>query len=40
MSLMRDVKEEAEIRKKRNRIRIATWIIVAIALAAVWYFTK
>ncbi|MDN7243997.1 hypothetical protein ACSFXN_10240 [Planococcus sp. 1R117A] len=40
MSLMKDVKEEAEIRKKRNRIRIATWVIVAIVLVLVWYFTK
>ncbi|WP_279576954.1 hypothetical protein [Planococcus ruber] len=40
MSFMKDVKEEAEIRKKRNQIRIATWVIVAIVLALVWYFTK
>jgi hypothetical protein len=40
MPLMKDVKEEAEIRKKRNLIRIITWIIVAIALVLVWYFTN
>jgi 2-phospho-L-lactate guanylyltransferase (CobY/MobA/RfbA family) len=40
MSLMKDVKEEAEIRKKRNQIRMATWVIVAIVLVLVWYFTK
>ncbi|WKA49544.1 hypothetical protein QWY22_11585 [Planococcus liqunii] len=40
MPLMKDVKEEAEIRKKRNLIRIITWVIVAVVLALVWYFTK
>ncbi|ETP70019.1 hypothetical protein FK545_18985 [Planococcus glaciei] len=40
MPLMKDVKEEAEIRKKRNLIRIITWVIVAIVLVLVWYFTK
>ncbi|MCP2036297.1 putative nucleic acid-binding Zn ribbon protein [Planomicrobium sp. HSC-17F08] len=40
MPLMKDVKEEAEIRKRRNLIRIITWVIVAIVLVLVWYFTK
>jgi len=40
MPLMKDVKEEAEIRRKRNLIRIITWVIVAIVLALVWYLTK
>lgn len=40
MPLMKDVKEEAEIRKKRNLIRMITWTIVAIVLVLVWYFTN
>ncbi|MDQ0427509.1 flagellar biogenesis protein FliO [Planomicrobium stackebrandtii] len=40
MPLLKDVKETEEIRKKKNLIRIMTWIIVAIALVLVWYFTK
>ncbi|WP_275425613.1 hypothetical protein [Planococcus versutus] len=40
MSLLKDVKEQEEIRKKRNLIRILTWIIVAIALVLIWVFTK
>lgn len=40
MSFYKEAKEQEEIRKKKNRIRIATWIIIAIALVSVWYFTK
>ncbi|WP_268951328.1 hypothetical protein [Planococcus soli] len=40
MPLLKDVKETEEIRKKKNLIRIMTWVIVAIALVLVWYFTK
>jgi uncharacterized membrane protein YidH (DUF202 family) len=40
MSFYKEAKEQEAIRKKKNRIRIATWIIVAIALVLVWFFTK
>lgn len=40
MPLMKDVKEQEEIRKKKNLIRIITWVIVAIVLLLVWYFTR
>lgn len=40
MPLMKDVKEQEEIRKKQNLIRILTWVIVAIVLVLVWFFTK
>ncbi|MDN3426377.1 hypothetical protein QL992_02530 [Microbacterium sp. APC 3898] len=40
MPLLKDVKEQEEIRKKQNLIRIITWVIVAIVLVLVWYFTK
>ncbi|WP_394121710.1 hypothetical protein [Planococcus donghaensis] len=40
MPLMKDVKEQEEVRKKQNLIRIITWIIVAIVLVLVWYFTR
>lgn len=40
MPLMKDVKGQEEIRKKKNRIRIVTWVIVAIVLVLVWYFTR
>ena len=40
MPLLKDVKEQEEIRKKQNLIRIMTWVIVAIVLVLVWYFTK
>ncbi|WP_255548226.1 hypothetical protein [Planococcus beijingensis] len=40
MPLLKDVKEQEEIRKKQNPIRIITWVIVAIVLVLVWYFTK
>lgn len=40
MSLYKEAKEQKEIQKKKNRIRIATWLIVAVALILVWYFTK
>lgn len=37
MPFLKDVKEEEEIRKKRNMIRIITWIAIAIALFLIWY---
>ncbi|PSL41919.1 hypothetical protein B0H99_101165 [Planomicrobium soli] len=40
MSFYKEAKEQEELRKKKNQIRIATWIIVAIALVLVWYLTK
>lgn len=40
MPLLKDVKEQDEIRKKKNLIRVMTWVIVAIALVLVWYFTN
>ncbi len=40
MPLLKDVKEQEEIRKKRNFVRILTWVIVAIALVLIWFFTK
>lgn len=40
MPLMKDVKGQEEIRKKKNLIRIVTWVIVAIVLVLVWYFTR
>lgn len=40
MPLLKDVKEQEEIRKKQNLIRIITWVIVAVILVLVWYFTK
>ncbi|WP_285228664.1 hypothetical protein [Planococcus sp. ISL-110] len=40
MPLLKDVKEQEEIRKKKNLIRIMTWGIVAIALVLAWFFTK
>lgn len=40
MPLLKDVKEQEEIRKKKNLIRIVTWAIVAVALLLVWYFTQ
>lgn len=40
MPLLKDVKEQDEIRKKKNLIRIMTWVIVGIVLVLVWYFTK
>ena len=40
MPLLKDVKEQEEIRKKQNLIRILTWVIVAIVLVLVWYFTR
>ena len=40
MPLLKDVKEQEEIRKKQNLIRIITWVIVAVVLVLVWYFTK
>ncbi len=40
MPLLKDVKEQEEIRKKQNLIRIITWVIVAIVLVLVWYFTR
>lgn len=40
MPLLKDVKETEEIRKKKNLIRIMTWVIVAVVLVLVWYFTK
>ena len=40
MPLLKDVKEQEEIRKKQNLIRIMTWVIVAVVLVLVWYFTK
>lgn len=40
MSLMKDVKEEKEVRIKRTKIRIATWSIIAVVLIIVWFVTK
>ncbi|WP_269147306.1 hypothetical protein [Planococcus antarcticus] len=40
MPLLKDVKEQEEIRKKKNLIRIITWIAIAIALVLIWYFTN
>lgn len=40
MPLLKDVKEQEEIRKKKNLIRIMTWVLVAVALLLVWYFTQ
>ncbi|WP_261384281.1 hypothetical protein [Planococcus sp. CPCC 101016] len=40
MPLLKDVKEQEEIRKKQNLIRIITWVIVAVVLVLVWYFTR
>lgn len=40
MPLMKDVKGQEEIRKKKNLIRVVTWVIVAIVLVLVWYFTR
>lgn len=39
MPLLKEVKEQEEIRKKQNLIRIMTWVIVAIVLVLVWYST-
>ncbi|HSI67399.1 MAG TPA: hypothetical protein VK947_08295 [Planococcus sp. (in: firmicutes)] len=40
MSLLKEEKEKEAIRKKRNQIRIITWLVVAVALVLVWYFTN
>ncbi|MGI2327005.1 hypothetical protein [Planococcus sp. YIM B11945] len=40
MAFMKEAKEKEEVRKKRNRIRLITWIVAALILFAVWYFTK
>lgn len=37
MPLLKEVKEEEEIRKKRNLVRVITWIAVAVALVIIWY---
>lgn len=37
MPLLKDVKEEEEIRRKRNIIRIITWISIAVVLFILWY---
>ncbi|MGE6370483.1 hypothetical protein ACQKDD_11930 [Planococcus kocurii] len=40
MPLLKDVKEQGEIRKKQNLIRVMTWVFIAIALVLIWYFTS
>lgn len=40
MPLGKEAKEQDEIRKKKNRIRVVTWVIVALALFLYWYFAK
>lgn len=37
MPFLKDVKEQEEIRKKRNLVRIITWIAIAIVLFILWY---
>lgn len=37
MPLLKEVKEQQEIRRKRNLIRIITWISIAIVLFILWY---
>lgn len=37
MPLLKEVKEEEEIRKKRNLVRVITWVAVAVALVIIWY---
>lgn len=37
MPLLKDVKEQQELRKKRNLVRIITWISIAVVLFILWY---
>lgn len=37
MPLLKEVKVEEEIRKKRNLVRVITWVAVAVALVIIWY---
>ncbi|RLJ89931.1 hypothetical protein DFR62_0072 [Planococcus citreus] len=37
MPLLKDVKEQEELRKKRNLVRIITWISIAVVLFILWY---
>lgn len=37
MPLLKDVKEQEELRKKRNLVRIITWISIAVVLFVLWY---
>lgn len=37
MPLLKEVKEEEEIQKKRNLVRVITWVAVAVALVIIWY---
>lgn len=40
MSMLKEVKQQEEIQKKRHKIRIATWVITGIILVLIWYFAK
>ncbi|GEM_PF-3852178 len=37
MPLLKDVKEQEELRKKRNLVRIITWVSIAVVLFILWY---
>lgn len=37
MPLLKDVKEQEELRKKRNLVRIITWISISVVLFILWY---
>ncbi len=37
MPLLKDVKEQEELRKERNLVRIITWISIAVVLFILWY---
>ncbi len=37
MPLLKDVKEQQELRKKRNLVRVITWISIAVVLFILWY---
>lgn len=37
MPLLKDVKEQEELRKKRNLVRIITWISITVVLFILWY---
>lgn len=37
MPLLKDVKEQEELRKKRNLVRVLTWISIAVVLFILWY---
>lgn len=37
MPMLKEVKEQEEIRRKRNIIRVITWISIAVVLFILWY---